>query len=878
MATPAINPSPPSVSSVLSYASSSKANSFRLAVVIDRISSHLLLLNDSAGPQHPDGVEYYNLLISLARGIDYAVANNDVPDNIERMPVLLKQVCHRKSDAWSQALVMVLMISVKNACNAGWFQEKEKQELFSLIDNVGSCFYNPRDINSGTSASLFAISTILSRFHPQMKLGEILISLEVKPGYGTYVCDFHLVKNTVHPPEENLRLLVAQTDNMETSACIINPPLVNFLLNGNGVDKRTNVFMDPGPQIPTDVTSMLKYGTNLLQAIGQFNGHYVIAIAFMRVTSAIDTSWLKDHISPITSAPDSDSELIEGPSKISLNCPISHTRIQVPVKGQSCKHPQCFDFGNFVDINSRRPSWRCPHCIQSVCYTDLRVDQNIVKVLKEVSSDITNVIISDDGSWNAIMESDDDLDMSNKNVSNLSTEAPQRQVCVISPPTINAFDLRGDDNEMDVTTFPPTNTQDEDRKPPSNLKNTCAVNQDLVHPEGNLLSCAFEMPTTSNPGLDPQDIGGGAFEPTMLSNLSSPAIVDSISPMLNNQRVQGLGSTNSVDPIVQSQSLVNSLQLYESQLVNLNRNNQCANGNREMIPRNVSRIPVAVQALPVQHQRPNLLQRPSIVMNSMTQNSSSMASPVILSQAQQELPRSVPTYVPTLHQTTTQGRPHSPVQHVPLALSRPATTAPQQHPMQLHGSLGTSNGLFVGLTNQHLQRALNNMLSTLNQSASTPRYPSTRAQAPAAQIPSTGATVHSTFQIPSQQANPPQRQNVPPQIGIARPPGIGAPSLIEEQRRKHTAGVQPSPMGERSGDLASELNWRPVGRMRGSLTGRPFTNDISHLVIRPTQPSRLGGQLSQPANPVSSLSAPPHLRSSMPNSRNTNAGNAQNNQ
>ncbi|KAK4752202.1 hypothetical protein SAY87_021000 [Trapa incisa] len=581
-----------------------------------------------------------------------------------------KEVCHRKCDAWSQAIVMVVMISVKNACKAGWFQEKDKQELFSLIDNVGSCFYNPRDINSGTSASLCAISTILSRFYSRMKMGEILISLEVKPGYKAYASNFCIVKDTARSRKEKLRLLVAQTDNMETSACIISPPLVNFLLNGRGVEQRTN---DPGPQIPTNVTSMLTYGSNLLQAIGQFNGHYVIAIAFMRVTSAIDTSWLKDHISPIISAPDSDDP----------------------------RH--------------------CPHCIQSVCYTDLRVDHNIAKVLKEVGSDITNVMISDDGSWKAIM--------------------------------------------------------------------------DFVHPEGTLRSRAY-------PGLDSQDIGGGAFEPTMITNLSSPAIVDSFSPMLNNQRIQGLGTINSVDPMVQSQSLVaNSLQLNESQLTNLIRNNQYPNGNREVVPRNVSRNPVAVQRLPVQQQRPNLLQRPSNVMDSMTQNSPPMASSVVLSQAQQELPSSVPTPQPSFHQTTAiQGHAHSPVQYVQLALSCPATPAPQQHPMQLHGSPQTSNGLF-GFTSEHLHRALNSMPPTLNQSPSTLRYPSTHAQTPAAQTPSTGASVHSTFQIPS------QGQDVPPQIGISQPPGIGVHSLSEEQRRKHTTGMQASPMGERLADLASEQNW-----------------------------------------------------------------------
>lgn len=32
---------------------------------------------------------------------------------------------------------------------------------------------------------------------------------------------------------------------------------------------------DTGPQMPTNVSAMLKYGPNLLQAVGQFNGKLV---------------------------------------------------------------------------------------------------------------------------------------------------------------------------------------------------------------------------------------------------------------------------------------------------------------------------------------------------------------------------------------------------------------------------------------------------------------------------------------------------------------------------------------------------------------------------------------------------------------------------
>lgn len=40
-------------------------------------------------------------------------------------------------------------------------------------------------------------------------------------------------------------------------------------------------FQDTGPQLPTNVTAQLKYGTNLLQVMGNFKGIYSIIYIFL---------------------------------------------------------------------------------------------------------------------------------------------------------------------------------------------------------------------------------------------------------------------------------------------------------------------------------------------------------------------------------------------------------------------------------------------------------------------------------------------------------------------------------------------------------------------------------------------------------------------
>lgn len=87
--------------------------------------------------------------------------------------------------------------------------------------------------------------------------------------------------------------------------------------------------------MPTNVTGILKFGTNLLQAVGQFNGerlrkdvffpvilafdvcillycnhfhcegHYIIVVAYMSVTSLPERPVLQDYVQPAVTSVDS---------------------------------------------------------------------------------------------------------------------------------------------------------------------------------------------------------------------------------------------------------------------------------------------------------------------------------------------------------------------------------------------------------------------------------------------------------------------------------------------------------------------------------------------------------------------------------------------
>ena len=63
---------------------------------------------------------------------------------------------------------------------------------------------------------------------------------------------------------------------------------------------------------------------------------------------------------------------------VSTRCPLTLSEIQVPVRGGSCMHLQCYDLAAYVDVNHKMRNvekrWKCPVCNRTVKPEDLVVD------------------------------------------------------------------------------------------------------------------------------------------------------------------------------------------------------------------------------------------------------------------------------------------------------------------------------------------------------------------------------------------------------------------------------------------------------------------------------------------------------------------------
>ncbi|KAJ1704437.1 hypothetical protein LUZ63_004216 [Rhynchospora breviuscula] len=400
MSTP--NPSstsapPPNAPSTSQSAKAVATNGVRLTAVAQKLASHF------HGTLSLNPTELFQLCYALARGIDYALSSNDVPGVADSIPVLVKKAFQYKNEPALRSALMVLMISVKNACKNSWFQEDDRKEILAMADELSGSFCLSVGLNTDTIDATAIINEITPRFYPQIKLTRLVVSFEAKIGYDILMSDFFIQRNL--PANEKIRLYVIQRGNLETSSCIAQPPTVSFLVNGKGVERRNNTEMETGPQVPTDITKMLKYGTNIIQAAGYFSGNYILAIAFTSMVNMASPPVLENYTEP-SAGIESDSEIIEGPSTVSLNCPISFNRIKTPVKGCQCRHPQCFDYDNYMEMNLRKPIWRCPHCNRPVCALNIRLDQKMVKILEAVDTNASHITILSDGSWKKVEEHD----------------------------------------------------------------------------------------------------------------------------------------------------------------------------------------------------------------------------------------------------------------------------------------------------------------------------------------------------------------------------------------------------------------------------------------------------------------------------------------
>lgn len=122
-------------------------NFCRITKDVERLARHI-----QPGYQS-DYVELDNICLSLSRGIEYALTTDVEPrplKALEQLPMVLKQIYYQKMsvDILSVPTMMVLMISVKYACNFGWSQNIELEQLLFIAHEIRKMYSPVENVSS----------------------------------------------------------------------------------------------------------------------------------------------------------------------------------------------------------------------------------------------------------------------------------------------------------------------------------------------------------------------------------------------------------------------------------------------------------------------------------------------------------------------------------------------------------------------------------------------------------------------------------------------------------------------------------------------------------------------------------------------------------
>ena len=137
--------------------------------------------------------------------------------------------------------------------------------------------------------------------------------------------------------------------------------------------------------------------------------------------------------------------------KVTVVCSLGKMRMTTPCRPTTCDHLQCFDASLFLQMNERKPTWKCPACGSPALYDNLMVDGYFLDVIKskELPEEENEIILNQDGSWKPVLK--DETDGSKKGEES-DDDGPSMKplgaapVAAQPPPDIECIDIESDDD------------------------------------------------------------------------------------------------------------------------------------------------------------------------------------------------------------------------------------------------------------------------------------------------------------------------------------------------------------------------------------------------------------------------------------------------
>lgn len=190
-----------------------------------------------------------------------------------------------------------------------------------------------------------------------------------------------------------------------------------------------------------DITDLLSNEQRMGQVPLQFSFHFVPSTEYymcIYLVRAIKTDELVTNIIQHTKilknatlyylakSQDSEFGLQTTSLTLSLECPISGSRIKTPIKSVKCSHIECFDAFWYLESQRQIENGRCPICSKFIKFDDLAVSEFIEEILERTPQNCRKVQLSNNGSWVPIIDSDDSEDDSEEDENSSPTSKRQK--------------------------------------------------------------------------------------------------------------------------------------------------------------------------------------------------------------------------------------------------------------------------------------------------------------------------------------------------------------------------------------------------------------------------------------------------------------------
>lgn len=169
----------------------------------------------------------------------------------------------------------------------------------------------------------------------------------------------------------------------------------------------------PGSTRPVDITNALRLRSNYMNNIeftyALTNKKFYLIVNLCKATSVselVTTISSRRKISEESVISElnkiaQDPDVVATSQVLSLKCPLSYMRLEVPCRSLSCTHLQCFDATSYLQLQEQGPQWLCPICNKSAPFDQLAVDGYVKAILEKTPKSLETVTIEPNGKWSS---------------------------------------------------------------------------------------------------------------------------------------------------------------------------------------------------------------------------------------------------------------------------------------------------------------------------------------------------------------------------------------------------------------------------------------------------------------------------------------------